>query len=99
MVFYISKLKELFFIPYINVPGYNPETFYRKYKNGNAYVVQGMALNIAAEGDFRTTKYLATRMAKADLRYPYSIAKAKGQTEIMNYLLQLYEKEETIWDY
>ena len=99
MVFYISKLKELFSIPYINVPGYNPETFYRKYKNGNAYFVQKKALEKAAEGDFRTTKYLALKMAKGDLTYPYSIAKAKRQTEIMNYLLQLYEKEETIWDY
>ena len=99
MVFYISKLKELFSIPYINVPGYNPETFYRKYKNENVYVVQKFALNKAAEGDFKTTKYLANKMAKADLTYPYNTAKSKGQTEIMKYLLQLYEKEETIWDY
>ena len=99
MVFYISRLKELFHIPYINVQDYNPETFYQNYKNANLYFVQKMALDKAAEGDLLAITYLATKMAKGDLRNPYFNAKAKGQREIMKYLLQLYEKEETIYDY
>ena len=99
MVFYISRLKELFHVPYINVQDYNPETFYQNYKNANLYFVQKMALDKAAEGDLLAITYLATKMAKGDLRNPYFIAKAKGQTKIMKYLLQLYEKEETIYDY
>ncbi len=33
MTYYISLLKEKFDIPYIPTKGYNPETFYNKYKN------------------------------------------------------------------
>ena len=98
MVFYISRLKELFYIPYINVEGYNPETFYQNYKKWNVYLVQKMALNEAALGDLDTTKYLANKMAKVHLRSPYLVAKKAGQTEIMKYLLNVYEKEETVWD-
>ncbi len=97
-VFYISRLKELYNIPYINVNGYNPEAFYYKYMNNDTYIVQKEALNIASSGDFNTVKYLAHKMAKSDLKYPYLIAKSKNETKIMKYLLDLYEKEETIWE-
>lgn len=82
--------------------GYNPETFYKKfnmYINEDPYGIQQRALNIAATGDLNATKYLANKMAKAHLIEPYSIAKENGQTEIADYLLNLYEKEvDLMWE-
>jgi Ankyrin repeats (3 copies) len=87
MSYYISKLEEGFGIPYIPTKGYNPEYFYKEYKDSEDIFNLAMVWAAAGGGHMEIVKLLIEKGA-TDFDWGMNEAARGGQMEIIKLMIE-----------
>jgi Ankyrin repeats (3 copies) len=85
MAYYIAKLEEKFGIPYIPTEGYDPEDFYKEYKDKKNIFDRGMAW-AAGGGNMEIVKLMIEKGA-TDFNTAMENAAYGGQMEIVKFMI------------
>jgi Ankyrin repeats (3 copies) len=86
MTYYISKLEEIFGIPYIPTKSYNPEDFYMSYKNSEN--IFNLAMRNAAEGGHMEIVKLMIEKGATDFVGAMARAAKGGHMEIVKLMME-----------
>ena len=86
MTYYIAKLNEEYGIPYIPTKGYDPEDFYKRFKN-EKYIYNTAMAKAAKGGHMEIVQYLIDKKGANHFNWAMELAALGGHLDIIKYLI------------